>query len=158
MTIARLKNNFSQLLLLLSLGLTLAYCTMIPKNLADPKVDLTSVNVEKASFTDATLIFNFQVFNPNQIALEVDQIDYNLKVNGKPFTQGTLEKGLQVGANSTVSVPLPVAIRYTDLTSSLTSFLSQGVTPYEIGGSVKLGLLSVPFSKSGELKLSDLQK
>lgn len=133
-------------------------CSSIPTNLEQPKVDLQKVDVTNSDFSKAQLVFNFLVHNPNSVPIAVDQVDYALKLNDKPFTKGVLDQGLKVGANSSVVVPLPIQVSYSDLASSLSSFLQQGSSKYQIEGEVKLGLFSIPFSENGEVKLSDLQK
>lgn len=142
-----------KIILSLSLILFLSACMSIPKNLIEPKVDLQNVDVSDANFSEATLIFQFLVQNPNEIPLAVDSVDYDLALNGKPLTKGTLEEGLKVGSKSSAVIPLPIRVKYSDLASSLSSLLSQGSTPYQVKGAVKVGLFSIPFDKQGEVKL-----
>lgn len=136
----------------------LAACSTLNTALVQPTVDLKSVKVANATLADATLIFNFQVQNPNEIAISVDRIKYALSVNGQPLTNGILDQGLKVNGKSLINVPLPVPIKYTDLGSSLATFLGQEITPYEITGDVQAGFLTIPFQQKGDLKLSDLRK
>ena len=133
-------------------------CANLATHLKDPEVQLQQVALGDADFSKATLIFHFLVKNPNSVELSVDQLQYQLQVNGKPLTEGILEEGLRVAANSSVVIPLPIAMKYSDLGNSLSSLLSQGSSPYQLKGSVKMGLLRLPFEKTGELNLADLQK
>lgn len=132
----------------------LSACVGIPKNLIEPKVELQNVSVADPTFSEATLVFNFQVENPNPIPLKVDTIRYNLALNGKPFTTGELKEGLNVESNATKVIPLPVRVRYSDLASGISSLLQSGSTPYNVDGSVKIGLFSIPFKENGEVKIS----
>lgn len=132
---------------------SMSACLSVPKNLVEPKVNLQAVDVKDATFSDATLLFQFQVENPNAVPIEVDSLNYNLKLNGQNFTEGSVNEGLKVGANSQTTIPLPIRVKYTDLTSSLSQLISRGSTPYELNGSVKMGLFSIPFKKEGEVRL-----
>lgn len=132
-------------------------CATIPKDLKQPDVALQKVDVNPASFEDLNMIFHFLVHNPNPVPLAVDQVKYNLKINGKPLTEGILDQGLKVGANSSVEVPLPIALKSSQLFSSVSQFLQQGSSKYQINGSVKVGLFSIPFNQNGEVHLSDLK-
>ncbi len=133
-------------------------CSTLTGALKDPELQLQQVDLGEADLSKATLIFHFLVKNPNSVDLSVDQLEYKLQVNGKPLTAGVLEEGLRVGARSSVTIPLPVAIKYSDLSSSLSQLFSQGSSAYLLSGIVKMGLLRLPFEKKGELNLSDLQK
>ena len=130
-------------------------CSGLHKDLIEPKVNLQNVQVTDPTFSEATLVFHFQVENPNTVPLEVDKVNYNLKLNGKAFTSGVLDQGLKVDSKSSAVIPLPVRVKYADLASSITTLLSQGSTPYELDGSVKVGWFSVPFKKDGEVKLQE---
>jgi LEA14-like dessication related protein len=151
-----MKFEFKKIFLLVNsviLILGLGACSGLPTNLIQPKVNLQQVNVADPTFSDATMIFQFVVENPNAVDLKVDQVNYDLALNGKPFTKGILEKGLQVGANSSAVIPVPIRVRYSDLASSIGDFLRNGSTPYEVQGSVKMGFFSIPFKKLGEVQL-----
>jgi len=142
-----------KLMMSLFFSLFFSACLSIPKNLIEPKVELQSVQVQDPTFSDATLVFQFQVENPNTVPLEVDSLNYNLQLNGKQFTEGSVSEGLKVGSQSTATLPLPIRVKYSDLAGSISSFLSQGSTPYQVQGAVRMGLFSIPFQKEGEVKL-----
>jgi LEA14-like dessication related protein len=139
-------------------GLALGGCAVLKTNLQEPQVQLQQVDLGEAGLTDATLIFNFRVQNPNAVALTVDQVDYRFQLNDKPLTKGLINQGLKVGAHSSVTIPVPIRVNYTDLTNSLSDLFKQGSSPYRLDGTVKVGLLSIPFQKTGELNLAELQK
>jgi LEA14-like dessication related protein len=135
----------------------LSSCAILETAVEKPRVNLREVNVQDPSATEATLVFNFLVDNPNSIPLKVDQVDYTVKLNGKDFTKGVMDKGVSIGANSSALVPLPIRIKYTDVFNSVSELISKGTTPYQVEGAVKLGLLSIPFKDAGEVKLSELK-
>lgn len=131
----------------------LGSCSSIPRNLIEPKVHLQNVKVQDPTFSDATMVFNFQVENPNSVPLEVDALNYKIHLNGTPFTEGSMTEGLKVGPQTSALIQLPIQVKYSDLIQSLTGFLSQGMTPYQVEGSVRMGFFSIPFKKEGEVRL-----
>lgn len=138
--------------------LFLCACSSLPTSLEKPDVNLQQVEVSDASLTNADLVFNFLVKNPNPIPVSVDKVDYALNLNGRPFTKGALEKGLKVGAHESVMVPLPINVKYSDLSQSVVDILQRGSTKYQLKGSVKVGLFSIPFEQTGNFNLSELSQ
>lgn len=123
------------------------------RDLKSPIVNLKSVSVQDPSLKDAQFVFHFSVQNPNEKDFEIDQIKYDLELNGKPFTQGIYSEKVKLASQSTVVVPLPVRIQYKDLMLSLTDYLQKKSIPYKLKGVVKVGLISVPFDDSGVVEL-----
>ena len=126
--------------------------------LAPPTVDLMNIDLNSPTFSDAILIFNLNVKNPNSTDVKIDQLNYSVKLNKKPFTSGTLNQLVTLPAKSAAKVAVPVPIKYSDLSESVTGLIQSGSTPYEISGTVKMGLISIPFKEKGDLKLSDLKR
>ncbi len=126
--------------------------------LQSPTVDLVNIDMNSPSFNDATLIFNLSVKNPNSVDVIIDQVEYSVKLNKKQFTSGTLNQTVVLPAKSAAKVAVPAPIKFTDLSDSVAGLLQSGSTPYQISGTVKTGLLRIPFNEKGDLKLSDLKK
>lgn len=139
----------------LVIGIIVFSCSSFQKAIIEPKVELQNVEISEPTTSEATLIFNFQVDNPNAFAIKLDEVNYNIKLNDKPFTEGVVNEGLQVDGNSTAIIPLPIRVKYSDLFASVTHLVSLGATPYHLTGKAKMGGLSIPFEKKGEVKLTD---
>ncbi len=143
-------------LLTLILAFSLQSCATL--KLQSPTVQLVNIDMNSPSLLDATLIFNLLVKNPNSVDVKIDQVDYSVKLNNKQFTSGTLNQAVVLPANSSAKVAVPAPIKFTDLSDSVAGLLQSGSTPYQISGTVKTGLLRIPFNEKGDLKLSDLKK
>lgn len=143
------------LVLILILQAWLVGCATKLQNLKEPQVELKNVKVKELGMSDVKLLFNFSVQNPNPVEVAVDEIEYNLKLNGKDFTKGTLSENLKVGPESSVVIPLPVSFKYQDLFGNLSELLKSRKLDYEVDGSINLGLLSIPYKKSGLVELKD---
>lgn len=130
-------------------------CAHKLQNLKEPEVELKNVNVKELGMSAAKLVFNFTVQNPNPVEVAVDEIDYNLKVNGKDFTKGTLSENLKVGPESSVVIPIPLSLKYGEIIGNLADFLKNKKLNYEIDGDIRLGLLSIPYKKSGLVEVKE---
>ncbi len=133
--------------------LFLSSCAYFQDNLKKPVVNLKKVDVRDMTFNDAKFVFNLGIENPNKVALAIDQVVYNLELNGKPFTQGVFSEKINVAAESTSSVSLPIKVKYTDLMQSLNDYLQDQSVDYKLDGSVKMGLISIPFKNAGKVDI-----
>lgn len=148
-------NKLTHLILSLIFGGGLIGCASQYMNLQEPKVELKDVTVKELGVEDAQLQFNFSVNNPNPVEVAVDEIEYSLKLNGKPFTDGILRENLKVGPQSSVVIPLPVSFKYKDFMNSLSDLLKKRKMDYQVDGSLHLGPLAVPYKKSGQFELKE---
>lgn len=144
-----------QVALMVIFGMLMTGCMLLRKP-ESPKVTLTNVDVSHASLTGATLNFHFHIENPNDYALSLDQIEYALALDGKPFTSGVFDKKLKVEGKGILDVPLPIQVEYKNVLASIAGFLRRKQTDYALEGSAKIGLFKIPFGKKGEVKMSDL--
>ncbi len=128
-------------------------CSSMGKLIKEPKVKLANLRLENTDAVGATLVFGIQVENPNNVALSVDEVIYDLEVAGKSLSSGKLSDGAKVAANETAIIEVPIAVKYTDLFSSVMQLLKSQSTPYHIKGSARMGLFKLPFDKQGELKI-----
>lgn len=138
---------------LLSFVWALTACTSFGKLVEKPNVKLDTLKIQSPTVDGATLVFGLAVENPNSVALEVDELVYDLEFDGRALSSGKLEQGARVPAKSTATVEIPVAVKYSDLFSSVIRLLTNETSPYRIKGSARVGPFEVPFDKVGEVKL-----
>jgi LEA14-like dessication related protein len=145
-------------LLILSLSalvLTQLGCSSIPKNVQAPDVAVQSLDVDKATLTDATVIVKLAVRNPNSFGLKMDSIKYGLNLEGKPFASGTLNDSAKVAANGETEISVPLRIRYWDLYSRFSDLMKNKGANYNIVGSITSDGHEFPFKHDGEVKLPE---
>lgn len=147
--------NWAHMRIFIILFLFLSGCsTLTEQLLKDPEVKLESLKVTNKSLTDVSLALNFVVINPNPIPLKLDSIDYALQFSGSKVTAGTFEQGVQIPASGQGELTVPLTFEYKSLASIVDKFLKKTVSQnYELTGQAKLGIFSIPFSKSGEIQL-----
>lgn len=130
-------------------------CSSIPKTIEAPDVAVQSLNIDKATLTDATVLVKLAVRNPNSFGLKMDSIKYGLDLNGKPFASGTLNDGAGLAANGESEIIVPMRIKYWDLYSQFSDLTKHKQNSYSITGLIKSGGREFPFKHSGEVALPE---
>lgn len=134
----------------------LSGCSSLKKAIEPPKVTLENVNIAKLSALSADLEIVLNVVNPNNIDFDVKNLKYQLDINSKTITSGTMKEKVIVKAKETTVVTLPIKISYKDILSSAMMLLQSDGMPYRVKGSTEIGPFTIPFDDDGNLKSSDL--
>ncbi len=133
-----------------------AGCSSLKKAIEPPKVTLETVNIAKLSALSADLEIVLKVANPNNIDFDVKNLKYQLDINSKTITSGTMKDKVVVKKKETTVVTLPIRISYKDIISSALMLLDSQGMPYRVKGSTEIGPFTIPFDDNGTLKSSDL--
>lgn len=142
----------------LSVGLVLltgagaVSCSLLQLAIRQPEVKLERVRVTDPGLKQATLMFDLSVMNPNSETLKIDGIDYKLVLNGQAFAEGLFDQQTQLPGESTTEVSLPIRVEYSRVFDSLMSALQKPESEYQMEGSARLGIFTIPFSKKGSIK------
>lgn len=128
-------------------------CSSMPKTVEAPEVAVQSLDVDKATLTDATVLVKLAVRNPNSFSLKMDSIKYGLDLNGKPFASGVLNDGAGLAANGESEIVVPMRIKYWDLYNQFSDLTKHKQNSYNITGLIKSGGREFPFKHSGEVQL-----
>jgi LEA14-like dessication related protein len=102
------------------------------------------------------LRFDLKVENPNPVGISVRNVTYDLKINSRNFTKGTLDQGLKLPANGTGVIQLPVTVPYFDLFDSVAELFKRETVAYDLSGTVGVGPFDIPYRSSGELPIPKL--
>ena len=136
------------------LAFALSACSALKyKDMKKPVVELKEVEMANADAKGANLLFNVQVMNPNDFALEVDSVRYAIEIGGKQIAQEEITEITKVAANTTGIVKIPLKVLYADIFSSIGDFLRNEATAYRLKGSASIGLLNLPFDETGGFKI-----
>lgn len=143
-----------RVLLALSCLFTFARCSSLARQLIqEPKIELSRVGIKDVGVNGATILIGVQVENPNPFVLRIDALKYDLEIGGKLLSSGEIPDAIQVAGKTTSVVDIPVAVKFQDLFSSMMDFFQKSATSYRVKGEARSGLLTVPFDKTGEMKL-----
>ncbi len=146
-----LLNPFRYLLIVLISFLGFS-CGLLEKAIEKPEVNIETVQIKDVSGSGATLVFGLKVDNPNPFAIKVDGLKYDIQIGERKISEGSINTPTEVLARQSSIVQIPVPVKYKDIVASISDLLELGARPYAIDGSVQLGLISIPFKHSGEIK------
>ncbi len=145
-------------LLIVLFAFLLPGCAMFQKMIEKPEVEFKNLSMQEMSLFQGTLVFHFAVTNPNAIDLPANELTYDLKIDGRPFINGKLDKGIQLPAKKTEMVAIPVKIEYASFFSSLAEIFKKESIAYDLTGTFGKFGLSVPFQTKGTLPVPKLPK
>ena len=164
----RIVKRFLLLLLLIAFSLTAVSCGSILKEaFRSPKVRVASVALTSDPRDNPkapwAFLLTLTVDNPNGYPLNVVQVAYSAVVGGDTISEGDHSSAIRIEASQITTVQVPLAVRPKAFENAIRRALSARRLDYEFNGSVALqapivGVVRVPFSKSGTLDALDLLK
>jgi LEA14-like dessication related protein len=146
----------NQSLFALAIVVLVSSCAALEKQVRQPEVTVGDVRLVAMSLADAQLAFDLDVSNPNPIGLSMRGLSYKLDVHDKSLFDGTIAESLQIAANGTSRVTLPFSVRYEDVIGTLLALHDRRELRYQLSGYVDLGLLRLPYSKTGSFSVPQL--
>ena len=125
-------------------------------NIKEPNVKYSDVSIQKMSFDGITLLFDFDVTNPNRTGVSADGYRYDFFINGESFLSGQQSERIEIGREATSTIQVPVSLSYSNIIESFRSVLSDDSISYKIATDVTfslpvLGARRVPVEAEGEL-------
>lgn len=125
--------------------------------LEKPTFALKELEIKRLSFKEIDLLLGIEVQNPNNFELKLRALEYTIYLNDQAVGQGRLEKEIKIAKSSSTMVPMPLQIDLKNLSNPLELILAGKDWRYKIEGAAvikaSLGSATVPFSKSGEIKI-----
>ncbi|KAF8643667.1 hypothetical protein HU200_066725 [Digitaria exilis] len=126
-----------------------------------PEAELSDVSLGHVGRDGATLASRIDVRNPYSHAIPVCEVSYSLKSAGREVASGTMPDPGSLVAGDTTRLDVPVKVPY----DFLVSLARDAGTDWDIDYEMRVGLtvdlpivgnLTLPLTKSGELKLPTL--
>jgi LEA14-like dessication related protein len=135
-------------------ALTLSACSLFVPKLEKPTLSVVSVQMLKGDLWHQELRLRMRVQNPNDRALPVKGLSYELDVEGQDFAHGMSGESFVVPARGEAEFDLSVSA---NMASMLIRVLGQGNKPveYRMTGKISLsaGLLrSLSFNEHGTFR------
>ena len=141
---------------LLAVILTLGACASLEQLIQKPEIHFDSLGTRNMSLVDGTFLFRFNVANPNPVGVHLDDITYDLDINGERFVSSRLPQGVNLTASGTSPMEIPVTINYLDFFGSISRLIQSDALDYRLSGSAGVGPLRIPYRTSGKLDLPRL--
>ncbi len=141
--------------------LTTSGCAIIDSILGEgrvqePVVNVESVNVGDVSFEALELLFDINIENPNQLGITLSSFDYELLLNEKSFVRGDQPEGMQIEAEASNTVRVPISLTFRDIIESVQSVVDQDSSQYQFKSGFALNLpvigdVRIPVSRTGAI-------
>ena len=125
--------------------------------LEQPTFALKEVAITRISLTAVHFRFGIEVQNPNSFDLDLRALEYTIHFNDRQVGQGRLDKEVRIAKTSATLVQVPLETDFKSLGDPLGLVLAGQDLRYKIEGAAivkaSLGNATIPFSKSGEIKV-----
>lgn len=131
-------------------------CATLEKQVKEPELSISNVQILGMSLTDAQLAFDVDVKNPNSVGLSMNGLSYSLAIEDKPLFNGAAADKLNIAAKTTSRVTLPFTLRYEDVLGTLSALRENEELRYTVSGKADFGLFSLPYSRTGTFSLPKL--
>lgn len=120
-----------------------------------PKVRLVDIEPLEIGLFEQFYALTLIIDNPNDAALPIQRLDYEIRLNNFDFAKGASEKSVVVPANSNRTVTVGLSSTTAALSRQLRALsdLNEPLISYEIDGEVEIGDAHIrfPFNYSGEV-------
>ncbi len=134
----------------------LAGCRTVEGLATKPKVQSVAVAVVGFDLRTIHLRFDVELLNPGDGEMDVKGYDYELQVEGRPFTAGTSQEGFALAPHGTAHLVVPVALALADLQRVLTALSHRGEATYRLAVTLligtPLGTFRYPLASDGCLR------
>jgi LEA14-like dessication related protein len=126
-----------------------------------PKIDVSSLKLDKLNLTGADLILDVKLTNPNSFSMLLDKFDYNFQVNGNQWIKGNATPKKSVAEKGENIIQIPISLNFLQMGSTLYQLISGGKNlNYQFTGDLNiknnhplLEQLNLPFNRSGKIDI-----
>ena len=104
-----------------------------------PTISFENIRIKQFSFSDIELALDMSVDNPNNFAMNLKDVVYNISVGGRQWLSGSLEENLAIGEKQLSNISIPLKVKISQLSTSLISALRGGdFSDFSVDGSFTL--------------------
>ncbi|QTA79160.1 WHy domain-containing protein [Desulfonema limicola] len=123
-----------------------------------PALALKSVKISSLSLKGASIVFDLELENNKDFAIDLSTLDYSIKLDGKDFIKGIQTNISPVRQNSRLNLEIPLELNFFELGTSVYKVFKDSSADYELSGSMKfnipkIGTRDFPFLKKGKVSL-----
>lgn len=125
---------------------------------AAPTVKMEDVLLRKLSMDRLEIGLVLDMFNPNEYALPLETIDWDLSLFQNRFADGVAKFGRQIPAKRSSKIDVPIGVRFADAAMGIQKVVSSRTIPWNVGGAVNFrlpaggGPMSVGYQNAGSWK------
>lgn len=126
--------------------LAVAWTTACFPKIQRPDIQLVGVRLGGLGLQGGLLYVQVGVINPNDFALRASRFTYDIELREPggeteawtDFVDGVFDKEVQVQANDSTVVEIPIEFRYSGIGTALRSLLDSGTFSYRVSGTVSV--------------------
>jgi LEA14-like dessication related protein len=122
-----------------------------------PTFNLKEVAITRFSLLEVQFLFGVEVQNPNTFDLKLRALDYTVYFNDQEVGKGRMDQEILIAKSAATLVQVPLQADFKILGNPLREILAGKDLRYKIEGAAivkaTLGSATIPFSKSGEVKI-----
>tara|TARA_R110002126_G_scaffold35949_2_gene109903 strand:+ start:12004 stop:12867 length:864 start_codon:yes stop_codon:yes gene_type:complete len=126
-----------------------------------PTISASKLSVKNLNFTKADLELQLNINNPNAFGIILNNLDYNVDINGLESISGTISKAVEISEKGTGTLKIPVSFNLIELGRTAYQLLSSNKElDYALTGTTNIdaGLpffkaSNFDFNRSGSLNL-----
>lgn len=139
------------------LMLSLAACTGLRPE--PPEVQLAGLEITEMSLSHANFLATLKLFNPNNIALDIETIKFTLFLNEVLITKGLTATGFSLPAEESGEAAIRLSTSFLNLFQLTRELQDSDKITFRIAGEVKIGGFglfgaTIPLESEGTLPLS----
>ena len=95
---------------LLTMAVLIGSCATLEQLIQKPQITFDRLDFRDMSLLEGTFVFRFNIANPNPVGVRLDDILYDLDINGSRFLSSRLDRGLNLVASGTAPLEIPLTI------------------------------------------------
>ncbi len=130
-------------------------CSSMVKELMQAP-QIKGVQLKSFSAKDKSVVFDVDIYNPNSFALPISGLSGDMVLNQMTIGSLDAESDQNLAALSTQTVTVPIVLDTNALIEAAGSVLTDRQAIYNFNGGVKTPVGKIPFSKSGELSITEI--
>lgn len=121
-----------------------------------PEISIKYIDISDFSFTRPfIMIFVVRLENPGSCALQLDSLNYTVKLGRKEFASGVIQHS-SIDGNGVLTLEIPTNVTSSELNWSESNVLTDDSSEYEISGEMefyipRIGKRAFPFHKTGQV-------
>jgi len=132
-------------------------------SMEEPSVEFSKMSIQNITFDGVTLLFDFDVTNPNSRDINAEKYTYEFFINDRSFISGEETEPITVGKESTTQVQVPVSMRFSEVYEAFGSLVREDSISYQMATDVSfdmpiVGTRNVPVQASGNLPIPKIPR
>jgi LEA14-like dessication related protein len=128
-------------LLLLLVSLLLTACAALQP--AAPEINLMGLVMDDVTLSHVNMVANLRLFNPNDMTINVESVEYALELNGVQVSTGKALRRLSIPANDYGTLDLRLSSSYLDLYRFFSRVQQGEELDFRLAGKVRVGGLAI---------------